>query len=110
MLLGEKLITLLGFLVFLDGHEVHRADFVEPLLQGLDLLRDGLPIRGRARRRHFFRRQHVHFRRAFVGKRDGECISLRTSSRLTWYFCWIRSRRFCTDMVFCASSTSSAPR
>ena len=36
--------------------------------------------------------------------------SLRTSSRLTWYFCWMRSRRFCTAMFFCASSTSRAPR
>ena len=25
--------------------------------------------------------------------------SLRMSSRLTWYFCWIRSRRFCTRHV-----------
>ena len=75
MLLGQKLITLLGLLVFLDGHQVHRADFIEPLLQRLDLLRDGIPIRGRARRRHFFRRQHVHFRRAFIGKRDGDALA-----------------------------------
>ena len=36
--------------------------------------------------------------------------SLRMLSRLTWYFCWTRSRRFCAAMFFCASSTSRAPR
>ena len=75
VLLGQKLITLLGFLVFLDGHEIHRADFVEPLLQGLNLLRDGVPIRGRACGGHFFRRHHMHLRRAFVGERDGDAFA-----------------------------------
>ena len=31
VLLGQELIALLGLLVFLDGHQIHRADFVEPL-------------------------------------------------------------------------------
>jgi hypothetical protein len=42
---GQKLMALLGLLVFLNGHEVDRADFIEPFLQRLDLLRDGVPIR-----------------------------------------------------------------
>ena len=73
--LRQKLIALLGFLVFLDGHQVHRADFVEPFLQGFDLLRDGVPIRGRARGGHFFRRHHMHLRRAFVGEGDGDALA-----------------------------------
>ena len=68
-------MALLGFLVFLDGHQVHRADFVEPLLQRLDLLRHGVPIRGRAARRHFLRRQRLHLGRPFVGKRDGDALA-----------------------------------
>ena len=59
VLLGQELMALLGFLVFLDGHEVHRADLVEALLQRLDLLRDGVPIRAHAARGHFLRRQRL---------------------------------------------------
>ena len=68
-------MALLGFLVFLDGHQVHRAHFVEPLLQRLDLLRHGVPIRRRAARRHFFRRQRLHLGRAFVGVGDGDALA-----------------------------------
>ena len=33
VLLGQELMALLGFLVFLDGHQVHRAHFVDARLQ-----------------------------------------------------------------------------
>jgi len=38
VLLRQERMALLGLLVFLDGDEIHRADFVEPFLQRLDLL------------------------------------------------------------------------
>ena len=45
VLLAEELVALLGFLVFLDGHQVHRPHFVDALLQRLDLLRHRRPNR-----------------------------------------------------------------
>ena len=50
---GEELVALLGFLVFLDGHQIDRAHFVEPLLQRVDLLRHRRPIRALRRWRPF---------------------------------------------------------
>ena len=41
MLLAEELVALFGLLVFLDGHEIYRADFIQPLLHRLHLLRHG---------------------------------------------------------------------
>ena len=53
VLLAEELVALLGLLVFLDGHQVHRPHLVDALLQRLDLLRHGVPIGRRAARRPF---------------------------------------------------------
>ncbi len=55
VLLRQELMPLLGLLVFLDGDEIHRAHFVQLLLQRLDLLRDGVPIRAPRRSRPFLR-------------------------------------------------------
>ena len=43
VLLAEELVALLGFFVFLDGHQVHRPHLVDALLQRFDLLGDGRP-------------------------------------------------------------------
>ena len=51
--LAQELVALLGFLVFLDGHEVDGAHFVDARLQGFDLLGDGVPIGRRAGWRPF---------------------------------------------------------
>jgi hypothetical protein len=45
VLLREELMALLGFLVFLNGHEIHRPHFVNLGLQAFHLLRDGVPVR-----------------------------------------------------------------
>ena len=75
MLLAQELVALLGFLVFLDGHQVHRPHLVDALLQRLDLLRHGGPVGGRAGGGHFLRRHHVHLGRAFVGVGDGDALA-----------------------------------
>ena len=76
MLLAEELIALLGFLVFLDGDQIHRAHFVEALLQRVDLFGNRVPIRSRARWRPFLPGvKTLHPCRAFVGKGDGDALA-----------------------------------
>ena len=75
VLFAEELVALLRLFVFLDGDEVDRPHFIQALLQRLDLLRDRGPVRRAARRRHFLRRHDMHFRRAFVGKGDGDAFA-----------------------------------
>ena len=41
---GQELVALLGFLVFLNGDEVHGTDLIQPLLQRLDLQLNGRPV------------------------------------------------------------------
>ena len=57
VLRGEELVALLGFFVFLDGDEIDRPHFIDPLLQRADLFADRVPIGRRAVRRHFFGRE-----------------------------------------------------
>ena len=75
VLLAQELVALLGFLVFLDSDEVHRPHLVDALLQRLDLLGDGSPIRGGARGGHFIRRHYMHLRLALVGVGDGDALA-----------------------------------
>ena len=110
VLFAEELVALLGFLVFLDGHQVHRPHLVQPLLQRAPPGRPPRSSPWSPRRRPS---PPASGSAPWAGPSSARVMvmhSLRTSSRLTWYFCWIRSRRFCTAMVFCASSTSRPPR
>ena len=75
VLLAEELVALLGLLVFLDGHQVHRPHLVNALLQVLDLPGDGRPIGGGAGGGHFLGRHHVHLGRAFVGVGNGDALA-----------------------------------
>ncbi len=75
VLLAEELVALLGFLVFLDGHQVHRPHLINARLQRLDLLRHGAPIRRRARRGHLRRCQHVNPRRPLVRVGDRNALA-----------------------------------
>ena len=44
MLCGQKLVALLGFLVLLDGNEVHRPHAVHAILQLGNLVLDTFPV------------------------------------------------------------------
>ena len=72
---GEELIPLLGLLVFVDRHQVHRPHLVDALLQSDRLFCDGVPIGGDAAGGHFLRRQRFDLRRAFVGDGDGNALA-----------------------------------
>ena len=75
MLFAQELVTLLGFFVFLDRHEVHRPHLIQPHLQCRYLLGNHVPICGRAAGRHFFRRHHMHFCRTFIGESNGDALA-----------------------------------
>jgi hypothetical protein len=75
VLLAQELITLFGFLVFLDGDQIDRPHFIQSLLQRFDLFGDGGPIGRNTGLGHLFGRRHVDLRRAFVGKCDRDALA-----------------------------------
>jgi len=75
VLFCQELMALLGLLVFLNGHQVDRADLVQPPLQGGNLFRDRRPVGRHPAGGHFLRRQGVDLGRAFLGQSDGDAFA-----------------------------------